>query len=247
VVVVANGGSDLIYLPTRPPVWQRRDDYTTPPRSAAQRRSDRKLAERIVNALLNHDYVSGIFVDKGRFGEIPGALSTENIAVGGGAAVTPHPDIVVNFASRVIPGCTLGATLCAEEVADTQLVEGRGTHGSFSRADTWNFMAARGPDFRPHFVDPLPASNADIGMTIGELLGVTLANHGTLKGRVLTEALTAPEGSPPARLPQVTARTLESKSAPNGLKTVLKLQTLGDQNYLDAAGFLGRTVGLDEK
>jgi hypothetical protein len=120
-------------------------------------------------------------------------------------------------------------------------------HGSFSRADTWNFMAARGPDFRTHYTDELPASNADIGMTMAELLKVTLANHGTLKGRVLAEALAAPEGSPPAPLPRVTTRTLESKPASNGLKTVLRLQTLGDQSYLDAAGFLGRTVGLDEK
>jgi hypothetical protein len=246
VVVVANGGSDLIYLPAQPPVWQRGGEGAATARSAAERRSDRKLAERIVNALLGHDYVSGVFVDNGRFGEIPGTLSTEVIGVGGGRAVTPHPDIVVNFSSKLIPGCTLKQSLCAEEVADTSLMEGQGMHGSFSRADTWNFMAARGPDFRSGFVDELPASNADIGMTMAELLNLTLPSRGTLKGRVLTEALTGRDGPSEARLPQVTARTLESKPTLNGLKTVLKIQALGDQTYLDAAGVVGRTVGLDE-
>jgi hypothetical protein len=246
VVVVANGGSDLIYLPTAPPVWQRKSPSLNSPRSASERRSDRKLAERVVNALLTHDYVSGIFVDKGRFGDIAGALSTEDIGVGGGTAVTPPPDIVVNFASKVIGGCALGPSLCAQEVADTALAEGQGMHGSFSRADTWNFMAARGPDFRTRYLDELPASNADIGMTIAKIIGLTLPSHGALKGRILDEALSMGDGASKAPLPQLTTGTLESRSAPQGLKTVLNIQTLGDQIYLDAAGFPGRTVGVDK-
>ena len=188
VVVVANGGSDLIYLPSTPAVWQRSAQETRPVRSAAERKSDRRLADRIVSALLKHDYVSGVFVDTKRFGRIAGALSLEDIGLQGDA-VTPHPDIVVNFTSKVIPGCRREATLCAGEVADTGLVEGQGMHGSFSRADTWNFMAARGPDFKREFIDQLPASNADIGMTMARLLGLDLAGNGTLKGRVLIEAL----------------------------------------------------------
>lgn len=247
VVVAANGGSDLIYLPEQAPVWQRSGQTPTAERSAAQRRSDRKAAERIVSALLKHNYISGVFVDKGRFGEIPGALSTEDIGLGGGEAVTPHPDIVVNFASALIPGCKLGPSLCAEEIADTVLVEGQGMHGSFSRADTWNFMAARGPDFKSGFSDELPANNADVGSTIAHLLGLSLPSHGRLKGRVLAEALIPRAGAPEAPLPKVLPSTLESKATPQGLKTLLKIQTLGEQRYFDAAGFPGRTVGLDEK
>ena len=41
VVVAANGGSDLIYIPD----------------------GDKAMAKRIVDALLTQDYVSGIFVD----------------------------------------------------------------------------------------------------------------------------------------------------------------------------------------
>src|SRR5262249_8584609 len=80
VVVAANGGSDLIYIPQQVP-----------------NRQARKLARRIVSALLEQDYVSGLFVDKGRLGEIAGTLPTELIAVGGGKALTPHPAIVVSF------------------------------------------------------------------------------------------------------------------------------------------------------
>lgn len=108
----------------------------------------RKLAGEIVSALLEQDYVSGIFVDKARFGEIPGSLSTESIGIGGGKALPPHPAIVVSFASRKVDDCRLELTLRAAEVADTSLQAGQGMHGSFSRADTWNFMAARGPHFR---------------------------------------------------------------------------------------------------
>ena len=42
----------------------------------------------------------------------------------------------------------------------------------FSRADTWNFMAMQGPDFKARFVDPAPASNADIGRTIARTAAV---------------------------------------------------------------------------
>jgi arylsulfatase A-like enzyme len=242
VIVVANGGSDLIYLPTKPPTWQRSAAVPLQ-RSPAQRRIDKKLAERIVDALLKHDYVSGLFVDKRRFGDIPGTLSTEAIGVGGGQAVTPHPDIVVNFTSRLIPGCSLGPSLCAAEVADTTLVEGQGMHGSFSRADTWNFMAASGPDFKSGFVDELPTSNADIGMTMAYLLHLELPKKGSLVGRVLAEALAPTDAADPP--PRVTTGVLESSPAANGLKTVVKTRSLGSSIYYDAAGFSGRTVGIE--
>jgi hypothetical protein len=37
---------------------------------------------------------------------------------------------------------------------------------------------------------------------------------------------------------------MESKPASNGLKTVLKYQTVGRTRYFDVAGFPGRTLGL---
>jgi hypothetical protein len=134
VVVVANGGSDLIYV-------------TSP---------DKLLAERIVQALSAQDYTSGIFVNT-RFGLIGGALPLPAAALEG-SAVTPTPSIVVNFRSFSV-GCA-DLTACGVEVADTPLQQGQGIAGSFSRADTRSVMAAAGPDFRQGYDDAAPVSTA---------------------------------------------------------------------------------------
>jgi len=212
VVVAANGGSDLIYLP---------DD-------------DKDLAKKIVDYLLSQDYISGIFVDT-KLGKFPGALSLDDIALEG-RAVTPRPAIAVSFRSfDTICG---EPVRCTVEIADTVLQQGQGMHGSFSRADTWNFMAMEGPDFKSHFVDPAPASNADLGRTVAQLLHLDIPDKGKLIGRVLSETL--PNGA----LPVVTSRVLASDPAPNGLATVINMQMVGDTRYFDAAGFPGRSVGL---
>ena len=104
-------------------------------------------------------------------------------------------------------------------MADTGLQQGQGMHGSFSRSDTWNFMAAVGPDFRAGFVDPAPASNADVGRTIGTLLGLEPHDKGKLVGRVLTEALHG--GALPSRSSAAWSRP---RPAANGLATVLNEQ-----------------------
>jgi Type I phosphodiesterase / nucleotide pyrophosphatase len=213
LVVATNGGSDLIYLPNR----------------------DKKLAGRTVKALLEADYVSGIFVedDLGRFpGTLP--LSVLNLR---GKAVTPHPSIVVNFRSYTT-GCE-EPTNCSVEVADTVLRQGQGMHGSFSRGDTLNFTAAVGPDFRAGYVDPLPVSNADVGKTIAQLMNLHAAAMGGLTGRVMSEAL------PNGIVPKAAEGSIVSRPAANGLKTILKFQRVLTQRYFDVAGFPGRTLGLD--
>jgi Type I phosphodiesterase / nucleotide pyrophosphatase len=213
LVVATNGGSDLIYLPNR----------------------DRKLAERTIKALLDQDYVSGLFVDDklGRFG---GTLAMSQIGLKG-KAVTPNPSIVVNFRSYV-EGCD-EPTNCSVEIADTVLRQGQGMHGSFGRGDTLNFMAAIGPDFKAGYTDPLPVNNADVGITIAQLLGLHPVNAGGLTGRVMSEAL------PNGIVPKAFDGTIVSKPAANGLQTVVKFQRVLSQRYFDVAGFPGRTVGLD--
>ena len=213
LVVATNGGSDLIYLPN----------------------NDKKLAERAVKALLEQDYVSGLFVDD-RLGRFPGTLPMSQIALKG-KAVTPNPSIVVNFRSYVA-GCN-EPTNCSVEVADTVLRQGQGMHGSFGRGDTMNFMAAIGPDFKAGYDDALPVSNADVGMTIAQLMGLRSANSGGLIGRVMSEAL------PNGITPKAIEATIASKPALNGLKTIVKYQRVLAQRYFDVAGFPGRTVGLD--
>lgn len=163
LIVATNGGSNLIYLPTK----------------------DKALAARTVKALLAQDYVSGIFVDDS-LGSFPGALPMSAINLSG-KAVTPHPAIAVSFRSYAT-GCDV-PTNCSVEVADTVLRQGQGMHGSFGRGDTMNFMAAIGPDFKTGHVDTLPVSNADVGITAAKLLGLSRKANGHLIGRVMTEAL----------------------------------------------------------
>jgi Type I phosphodiesterase / nucleotide pyrophosphatase len=213
LVVATNGGSNLIYLPNK----------------------DKKLAERTVKALLEQDYVSGLFVDD-ELGKFPGALPLSQINLRG-KAVTPVPSIVVNF--RSYAGDCAEPTNCSIEVADTVLRQGQGMHGSFSRGDTMNFMAAMGPDFKAGYVDALPVSNADVGATATRLLGLTAKPKGNLIGRVMTEAM--PNGATPKAVPGMA----RSEPSASGLRTVLKFQRVGSQRYFDVAGFPGRTLGLD--
>jgi hypothetical protein len=213
LVVATNGGSDLIYLPNK----------------------DRKLAERTVKALLEQDYVSGLFVDD-NLGRLPGTLPMSQLGLKGKAA-TPNPSIVVNFRSYVA-GCN-EPTNCSVEVADTVLRQGQGMHGSFGRGDTMNFMAAIGPDFKAGYVDALPVSNADVGATAARLLGLTQKPKGNLIGRVMTEA------QPNGAAPKAYSGTVKSDASASGLRTVLNFQRVATQRYFDVAGFPGRTVGLD--
>ncbi len=163
VVVAANGGSDLVYLPA----------------------GDKALARKVVDILAAQDYVSGLFVSDD-LGPIPGTLPISAIDLKG-SAVTPLPAIVVNFRT-FSTGCADPLT-CAVELADTVLQHGQGMHGTFSRADTIIVGAAIGPDFRAGFTDPAPTSNADIGKTMAAILHLQIHDTGKLIGRVLSEAM----------------------------------------------------------
>ena len=219
VVVAANGGSDLIYLPNKA--------------------NASALASQIVNLLLSEDYVSGIFVDDA-LGTFLGALPLSTINMKG-TSITPVPTIVVNFKSMSTAGngCPFtNAVLCAVEIADSGLQQGQGMHGSFNRGDTNNFMAAIGPDFQQGFVDPAPVSNADVGKTIAQILQLSIPNNGSLVGRVMSEAM------PGGTVPTFTRSTMKSLTAGNGVYTEVRVQKVGGTTYFDAAGFPGRSVGI---
>lgn len=213
VLVGANGGSDLIWL--------------APDKAAA-------LAPRIVAALAPHDYLGGVFV-RDALGPIPGTLPTSAIGLQGSARMPP-PDLVIEFRSRAASCAQV--ELCAAEVSDTDLQQGQGMHGSFSRADTHNFMAAVGPDFKRRFVDRAPVSNADWAPTLAHVLGIRLASRGGETGRVMAEAL------PGGRTPKLGRETVRSPRGESGLRMSLNVQTAGEARYYDAAGYPGRVVGL---
>ena len=212
VVVAANGGSDLVYVPD----------------------GDRDLARKVVAVLSAQDYVSGLFVSDD-LGPIPGTLPISAIDLKG-SAVTPMPSIVVNFRS-FSTGCADPLT-CGVEVADTGLQQGQGMHGSFSRADTAIIGGAIGPDFRTEFVDPAPTSNADIGKTMANILGLNIPDVGKLVGRVVTEAM--PNGA----MPEWTSELKASEPDAAGRVTQVTIQSIGPIRYFDAAGYPGRTLGL---
>ena len=215
IVVAANAGSNLIYLP-----------------NAATAKTH---ATEIVNFLLTQDYTGAIFVHD-RLGKIAGALSMSDVNLIG-AAKTPAPDIVISFRSFLNTGCEI-ALQCAVGVHDTTQGVGQGSHGSLSRAETRNFMAAVGPSFKNGFANPAPISNADIAPTLARIMGITLPAIGTLKGRVITEALV--DGAPVT----ATRDTIVSAPGPGGLRTILNRQSVGQTHYFDAAGIEGRVVGL---
>jgi len=206
VVVAVNGGSDLIYLPSH----------------------DADLAAKIVKFLTEQDYVGGLFVND-EYGTVPGALPTSAIRLTGASPI-PSPTIVVTF--KVFSTDPKHPEMTGVQITDTNLQQGQGMHGSFGRANTFNFMAAFGPDFKKQFVDQAPMSNADIEPTLAAILGLHVPSNGKWKGRVLREAMA---GGPPS-VPYKRESTV-SNSSGNGKATILMYQMLAEQLYFDQACF----------
>ena len=118
------------------------------------------------------------------------------------------------------------------QITDYILQHGQGMHGSFGRSNTFQFMAAIGPDFKTQFVDQSPASNADIAPTLAKILGLDLGGNGKIKGRVLKEALAGGPTSVPFN-----RHVAISGTASNGKWTILMYQQAGAQVYFDQACF----------
>jgi arylsulfatase A-like enzyme len=161
LIVAANGGSDLIYVP----------------------RSDAELVKRVASGVLGYDYVDAVFVDD-KYGSIDGTLPLSAVNLVGSSKM-PRPAIVVAFRVFYFDPDNL---LTAVQVSDGALQEGQGNHGGFGRESTYNNMAAIGPDFKARSVDRAPAGNGDIAPTVAHLIGADLP-RGPLSGRVLSEAL----------------------------------------------------------
>jgi arylsulfatase A-like enzyme len=211
VAIAANGGSDLIYLPARDPA----------------------LLKKMVAFLSRQDYVDGLFVDDA-YKNVPGALPSSAIRLKG-SSLTPTPTIAVTF--KTFSTDPDQPVMTGVQVTDYPLQHGQGMHGSFGRANTFNFMAAIGPDFKKQFVDEAPISNADIAPTFAKILGFDMAGNGKLKGRVLQEALA---GGPPSISFQ--RRTAASKNAANGNRTILMYQQAAKQVYFDQSCFRNTIV-----
>jgi hypothetical protein len=224
VEIEARGGYDLIYLPehlARPELTRR--------------------AKFIVEKLFSQDYVSGVFVNEKRVGRFDGALSLKHLAAHDETGER-LPDIVVNFVSSTM-NCG-HPTICAVAIADTPTHEGHDIAVGLSRAETSNFMAARGPDFRANFISRAPASNRDIALTIDVLLRLNAGERHRGDGRELTESL---RGSEKLREVEARKRVIASTPTEDGNVTEVHLLSVGSVSYFLAAGAPGRSVGVPEK
>lgn len=189
--------------------------------------NDRGLLQRIVRFLTAQDYVGGLFVND-RFGQLPGALRMSDVGLIGGAT-TPKPAIVVNFKSFALDpnephmtGIIVGGTR----------QHGQGDHGSLARANTFNNMAAMGPDFKRGFVGKSPVSNADIQPTLAHVMNMKMPTLGSLRGRIIREALV---GGPVAT--RFAPGIVRSRASASGYSTVLMYQVADRRIYLDEACF----------
>ena len=207
IIVAANGGSDLIYVPNH----------------------DAQTVAKIVAFLVKQNYTGGLFVDSS-YGPIAGALPLSAIGLQGDTHL-PTPAVAINFKNFALDPANPDQTRV--EIADTGLQEGQGMHGSFSRGDTFNNMAAIGPDFKQGYTDRAPVSNADITPTVAQILGLTLPSNGALRGRVLTEALAGVSG----KLQNLQSEISASSQA-SGAHTVLVFQNYNGVQYYDATCLL---------
>jgi hypothetical protein len=208
LIIAANGGSDLLYVPSKDPA----------------------IVKSTIATLADLDYIGAIFADDTfcpTATSCPGALPLSSIGLIGSTHL-PTPAIVVSF-----KGFTLhpGDLQSGIQITDTNLQEGQGNHGALARDQTWNNMAAIGPDFKQNFVDPLPVGNIDIAPTVAAILGINLPSNGKLTGRVLQEALA---GSP-APLSAPAPQTLVSAPSTSGRRTLLNFQSDHGVLYLDRA------------
>jgi arylsulfatase A-like enzyme len=210
MIVATNGGSDMIYIPSK---------------SAS-------LVHETIATLTQLDYVGSIFVDDHYCpapADCPGALPMSAIGLVGASKV-PRPAILVAF--KVFYGVP-GDLQSAAQISDGTQQEGQGQHGGFGRDQTFNNMAAMGPDFKAGFADDAPMGNVDIAPTVAHILGLAMPSVGSLRGRVLTEALA---GGTAAKAEA--EKTAISAPTSDGVRTLLEYQEFQGVRYYDRACLL---------
>ena len=210
LIVASNGGSDLIYVPSNDP----------------------KIVAATLAQLAQFDYISGLFADDKYCPDAaacPGALPLSAVGLVGSSKV-PRPAIVVTY--KVFYQAP-GDLQSAAQISDTTLQEGQGMHGGFGREQTFNNMAAIGPEFKAAFTDEAPVGNIDLAPTLAKILGIDLPSVGKVRGRVLTEAM---QGGAVVKPEPV--RHVVSAPAGSGMETVLEYQQGQGVTYFDRACFV---------
>jgi arylsulfatase A-like enzyme len=161
VVVVANGGSEYLYVPSRDP----------------------QVVRTLLRFLQSREEYGALFLAR-RYGDVPGTLPLDAIHLETRSGARA-PDVVVSFAFDAdvqVQG--------VEGTEFNSLPANRGMHGSFSPRDVHNTLVASGPHFRRGFHDTLPTGNVDVAPTVARLLGLPLPDaQGRVLEEALLEGL----------------------------------------------------------
>jgi arylsulfatase A-like enzyme len=161
VVVVANGGSEYLHVPSRDP----------------------QVVLTLVRFLQSREEYGPLFVAR-RYGEVPGTLQLDALRLETRSGARA-PDVVASFAfdaEALVQG--MPGTEFASGTGN------RGMHGSFSPRDVHNTLVAAGPHFRQGFHDTLPTGNVDLAPTMARLLGLSLPGaEGRVLEEALLEGL----------------------------------------------------------
>ncbi len=271
VIVVRNGGTDLVYLSRA---------------SFSDEDARRGELQKIVDFAEAQEWCGAIFsrnpaLQLGRrqrgkpyLGWIDGTFTQQAVGIFDPAR---SPDLVLSF--REIPGennakltdpaapafelAAKGETAVRNKSrmvvhplkglvyadSSSRFTTGLGMHGAAGQYEIHNVCAALGPDFRRGFVDRNPSANTDIAPTITHILGL-LPNIGPggvrPTGRALTEALIGEREWVGTARPATMTVTLmlQGVEVVTTLKTTtLKTTRLGGQTYLDDSSVVRIPLG----
>lgn len=260
VLVVSNGGADLVYLAG--------DKFPTV-------EAKREILQKIVNFALAQEWCGPIFTrefapvvigrrttPKPYLGWVDGTFAQGSIGLLNPARA---PDLVISFreiSTRTNKGLTgpgnpafaLGANgqvsvkNSSQELvkpvkgvtyADTGdggggFTTGMGMHGAAGKMQIGGFLAAAGPSFKSGYVNRAPTSSFDVAPTIREILGIapsTGPGGAFANGRAMRETLK--RGSRGAG--RVRTQTWTATAVLQGMRvdSKLRISRIGDLIYLD--------------
>ena len=144
------------------------------------------VVESVVHCLQAQPFCGVVFTQT----SVEGAFRLHDVRIDSSAT----PDIVLSLRWR--PDKSTNGTpglICSDY---NQYGPGQGMHGSLSPFDMHNTCVAAGPDFRQSLQDDVPSGNIDIAPTVLWLLGIEPKQRPS--GRVLKEALTQTDNTPPS-------------------------------------------------
>jgi hypothetical protein len=261
VLVARNGGVDLVYLSSQSfPTLEAR-------RAMLARIVDFAAAQDWCGVIFSHTGPPpGTSTADKNLGWIPGTFSQELVGIFNSAR---SPDLFISFReigdnNRSLTGPSnrafaLGsrgqvvvknhsATLLQPtrgvvyaDNAGNHFTTGTGMHGAAGQYEIHSFLAAEGPDFKSHFIDPNPTSSLDLAPTLRRVLNLSApANQA---GRVLTEALAigsaTPASNPPTRLMPKAYLVLQGAQ----IESQLNLTSFDGEIYFDDSSVSRTSIG----